>query len=212
MLGALEKNGSVGRVRASNQERILRAAEEEFEQHGYGGARMQRIADLAGFPKANIHYYYKNKLALYQAVLRSVLDQWNSAFDDIQVDDDPAEAIERYIRAKLKYTHQNARAARIFASEIIHGAPHVKAQLQETTKQWVVEKSKIIEQWIERGKLRPVDPFHLFFMIWGATQHYADYHAQIALVYDKPALDAEDYEAAADSIVNMILSGCGLTR
>lgn len=210
MSRAIHLNSQVGRVRADKQEKILRAAEKEFEQHGYGGARMQRIADIAGIPKANIHYYYKNKLALYQAVLNGVLSLWNSAFDDIRVEDDPAESIERYIRAKLDYSRRNTRAARIFASEVIHGAPHLKEQLRKTSQQWIEDKSKIIERWIELGKMKPIDPFHLFFLIWGATQHYADYHAQVALIYDKEELDDSDYNAIAESITQIILSGCGL--
>ena len=114
---------------------------------------------------------------------------WNSAFDDIKEEDDPAESIERYIRAKLEYSRKHARASRIFTSEIIHGAPHVKDRLQTMSKRWLEERSGIIHNWIKLGKLRPVDPFHLFFLIWSSTQYYADYEAEVSLIYGKPSLD-----------------------
>lgn len=201
----------VGRVRAYKQKKILRAAEQEFEQYGYGGARIKRIAERADLPKPNIHYYYKNKHALYLAVLDGVLSLWNSAFDNIHADHDPAEAIEKYIRAKLDYSRRNAIAARIFASEIIHGAPNLTNYLQTESRQWMTQKSQVIRQWIQQGKLAPIDPLHLIFLIWGATQHYADYHAQIALIYGKAELDDSDYESITQSISHIILTGCGLS-
>lgn len=202
---------SAGRVRANNQQKILRAAEREFEAHGFGGARVQRIADLAGVPKANIHYYYKNKKKLYLAVLDGILSLWNKAFDDIHPDDDPAQALAKYIRAKLNYSRHNARAARIFASEIIHGAPNLRHYLKTESRQWVTARAEVIEDWVRQGKIDPVDPLHLIFLIWGATQHYADYNSQISLIYAKPKLDDSDFEAITDSITSMILKGCGLT-
>ena len=64
-------------IRAHNQTVILAAAEEEFVLQGFRGATMQGIADRAELPKANVHYYFKNKKNLYQAVLHSIIQEWN---------------------------------------------------------------------------------------------------------------------------------------
>lgn len=200
----------VGRVRARNERRILEAAETEFDQHGFGGARMQRIADRAGLPKANIHYYFHNKLALYHAVLNGVVTMWNEAFDRITVDDDPAEALATYIRAKMAFSRARPAAARIFTDEIMRGAPHLKDYLRGDLRRWIRERTDVMQQWIDAGRMDPVDPYHLVFLIWSATQHYADYAVQISALHGKSRLTRTDYDAAADSLVGVILKGCGL--
>ncbi|KAA3621731.1 MAG: TetR/AcrR family transcriptional regulator [Proteobacteria bacterium] len=205
-----ETTGVGGRVRARNQKRILKAAEEEFDRHGFGGARMQRIADRAGLPKANIHYYYKNKLALYRAVLGDVVSLWNTAFDRIHADDDPAQALAAYIRAKMEYSRTHPAAARIFTGEIMRGAPYLGEYLRGDLREWISDRAEVIQRWIDTGRMDAVDPRHLIFLIWSATQHYADYGTQISAVYGKSNLSRHDYNAAADSLVTIILKGCGL--
>jgi TetR/AcrR family transcriptional regulator len=201
---------SGGGVRARNERRILAAAQQEFDRHGFDGARMQRIADRAGLPKANIHYYYRNKLALYRAVLGDVVSLWNEAFDRITVDDDPAAALGRYIRAKMAYSQTHSAAARIFTQEILRGAPHLGDHLRGELRQWLAARADVIAEWSRAGRIDDVDPRHLIFLIWSATQHYADYSAQIAALYGKKQLSPADYESAADSLVRIILKGCGL--
>ncbi|MEM7209617.1 MAG: TetR family transcriptional regulator C-terminal domain-containing protein [Pseudomonadota bacterium] len=198
--------------RQVNEQKILQAAEREFEAHGYGGARMQRIADLAGLPKANVHYYFPNKQDLYIAVLSGIVDLWNSAFGDIHVDDDPAAMIESYIRAKLRYSQQNARAARIFTMEMIQGAPHLHDYLTDVTNKWIEQRVAVLNAWKEQGKVGEIDPYHLIFMIWSTTQYYADYHAQIALIFEKSVLDETDFEQFANSLVDIILTGCRINK
>ncbi len=206
----MSRGSSVGRIRARNQRRILEAAEKEFDRHGFGGARMQRIADRAGLPKANIHYYFRNKLALYRAVLDGVVAMWNEAFDRISADDDPAEALAAYIRAKMDYSRTRPAAARIFTGEIMRGAPHLKDYLRGDLRNWFGERTEVIQHWVDSGRMDAVDPHHLVFLIWSATQHYADYDAQISALYGKAKLTRADYDAAADSLVKIILKGCGL--
>ena len=208
-----DSNGekTVGAKRADNQRKILHAAEREFEEFGFGGARMQRIADRANLPKSNVLYYFGNKLELYNAVLADIIVMWNSAFDDIHEDDDPAIAIAAYIRAKLEYSRRNGRAARIFASEIVHGAPNLKGHLLNDSRQWVRNRASVIQRWIDQGKISAVDPVHLIMLIWGATQHYADYQAQITAINDGVALSPKDYDAISESLTRIILAGCGLT-
>lgn len=198
------------RSRLRIQRRILAAAEAEFDRHGFGGARMQRIADRAGLPKANIHYYYRNKQALYRAVLDGVVAMWNQAFDRIDVDDDPAEALADYIRTKMRYSRSHAAAARIFTAEIMAGAPLLGDYLRGDLRRWIGERAGVIRRWGRDGRMQRVDPYHLVFLVWSATQHYADYHAQISALYGRSKLRSADYEAAADSLVQIILGGCGL--
>ena len=207
----VDKLQNPGRIRQQNQELIFAAAQNEFVDHGFKGASIKRIAERAGLPRANIHYYYKNKLALYEAVLGDIVQTWNSSFDTIHAEDDPKEALTAYIRAKVMYSKTHPSASRIFASEIIHGAPHLQEYLQGEFYDWMQQKITAIESWIAAGKMTPIDPLYLLFFIWGATQHYADFGVQVLAAMNKENLTSSEFEDIADSLVNLVLRGCGIS-
>lgn len=199
-----------GKIRQQNEQLIIEAAEIEFVNHGFKGASVRKIAERAGLPKANVHYYFKSKLDLYGAVLHNIIELWNSAFNDINPDDDPGAALTAYIHSKVMYSKTNPLASRIFASEIIHGAPFLSRYIETDFENWVAEKARVIKAWIEQGKMDPVDPYHLLFLIWASTQHYADFGEQVKAVLGKETLSEGDYQQAADQITQIILKGCGI--
>ena len=199
-----------GRIRRNNEAKILDAAEQEFSERGFGGASMDRIATQAGIPRTNVHYYFNNKLDLYIAVLTGIVDLWNEAFNQITPEDDPADALSAYIRAKIQYSKSNPRASKIFASEIIHGAPNLTAYLNKDFRIWLREKAKVIQSWIDSGKMDAVDPFYLIFLIWSSTQHYADFEVQVSSVLGKKKLSKKDYDEVTANLTHIILKGCGI--
>ncbi|ABC27986.1 TetR/AcrR family transcriptional regulator [Hahella aquimaris] len=199
-----------GRIRQKNEMLILRAAEIEFARHGFKGATVQQIADTAGLPKANVHYYFKSKHDLYLAVLSDIVELWNSAFDAIRPEDSPADALGRYIRSKVMLAKTHPLASKIFATEIISGAPTLGKYLKSNNRQWVREKSAVIQSWIDQGKIDPISPEHLIFLIWSATQHYADFSTQIEAVLGRKKLTSKDFDFAADNLIRIILKGCGV--
>ena len=182
----------------------------EFAEFGYKGASIMNIAKRAKLPRANVHYYFKSKLELYKKVLFDILKLWNDAFNQITPEDDPAEAIGAYIRAKVMYSKTNPLASKIFANEIIHGAPRINEYLNSDFRAWLRSKSSVIEQWIKQGKMDPVDPLFLIMLIWSSTQHYADFSTQVSAVMDKPQLSDKDYDDIANNLVHIILKGCGI--
>lgn len=199
-----------GKIRERNNENILAAAEQEFVLHGFKGTSMQSIADRAGVPKANIHYYFKNKANLYKSLLESIIQVWNEVLADITPDSDPADVLSRFIRSKVQMSYTHPNASKIFAMEIIQGAPHLKEQLSQNMRGWVKERTNVIQSWIDQGKIRAVDPTHLIFMIWSTTQHYADFETQILEVTNKRQYEPDDMEQIADFLVDMIFTGLGL--
>lgn len=189
---------------------ILEAAQKEFEQFGYGGARMQRIADKANVPKANVHYYFCSKLDLYNTVLEEVVDLWNQTFQSLNANDDPKRVLTEFVEKKVEFTRLYPEATRIFTSEMLYGAPHLNKQLNDKMSKWTRDRAKIIEKWISLGKIEPIDPYHLIFMIWSSTQHYAFSEVQITSVYNKQKLNKKEYDAQAKSLVTMVMRICGL--
>ncbi|GLS25692.1 TetR/AcrR family transcriptional regulator [Marinibactrum halimedae] len=199
-----------GKIRERNEELILEAAEQEFVLHGFKGTSVQAIADRAGLPKANIHYYFKNKSNLYSAVLSNIIDLWNDSLEDITADDDPAEVLRNVIRKKVELSYLHPRSSKLFAMEIIQGAPHIREYIRSDMRQWVRSKTKVFDAWIAAGKMDPIDPVHLIFMIWSTTQHYADFETQVLTLMNRAEYERDDIERITNCLVHVILKGCGL--
>jgi len=204
------KSTSTGRVRKKNQFIILKAAEQDFLEHGFKGASIKGIAERAGIPRANVHYYYKNKEAIYADILLEILSLWDSSI--ITSNEEPAKVLGDYILAKVMYSKTNPEASRIFASEFIHGAPRLKTYLATSFKTWIDEVKATIESWSKQGKMDDIDPLYLMFTIWGATQHYADFAPQVTAAMGKDKLSNDDFEQVAKTLTQIILKGCGIVK
>ena len=200
-----------GRIRQQNEEIILKAAEDEFARHGFKGTSMNAIALKAGLPKANLHYYFTNKLGLYIAVLSNIIELWDSTFNSLSAEDDPAQALSSYIRAKIEFSRRQPEASRVFAMEIISGGACLTEYFTQDYRTWFQGRAAVFQAWIDAGKMDPVDPVHLIFLLWGSTQHYADFATQICRVSGRTRLTRQDMQDASDNLIRIILTGCGLT-
>lgn len=210
-IGKTMRKSNKGRIRAEKTQIILQAAETEFVKHGYKGTSIQAISDAAGLPKANLLYYFPSKEKLYDALLKNIISIWNQAFTEITEEDDPAKTLEQYIHSKVEQAIHYPNASKIFAAEIIQGAPNLNEYLRTETRTWLKDSCKIIDSWIAQGKMKKVDPEKLIFLIWSSTQHYATYQAELLLITDKPEYLQKDITQISTFLCEMVLSGCGLT-
>ncbi|MAM00149.1 TetR/AcrR family transcriptional regulator [Hydrocarboniclastica marina] len=201
-----------GRIRERNREKILQAAEEEFAQHGFRGATIQNIAERAGLPKSNVLYYFSNKKRMYSAMFDDILARWNKVFSDISPEDDPAEALSNFIHTKVEMSRRYPLASRLFAMEIIQGAPFLLDHLRTSMREWVRGRAEVIQRWIDDGRMAAVDPVQLIFLVWSSTQHYADFQVQILMVENKAEYEKRDFDHAAEFLTDVILKGCGLEK
>ena len=205
-----EDEARKGLIRQANEARILGAGERVFARAGFNGATMAAIADEAGLPKANLHYYFGSKLDLYRAVLARTLHDWLVPLDGLTPDADPRDALAGYIRAKMAMSAQRPDASRVFANELLHGAAVVGDLMRTELRDTVRKKAAVIDGWIAAGRMAPVDSIHLFFTIWAATQTYADFDQQVRAVLCRDELTAGDHERATEHVVSLVLRGCGL--
>ncbi len=205
-----EKIRKITSLGAEKKREILQAAEKEFEKYSYNGARMQRIADKAGVPKANVHYYFRSKRILYNAVLEEVVLLWNQTFETLNAEDDPRRVLSEFVQKKVEFTRLYPEATRIFTSEILHGGPHLSEQLNEQMSEWTRERAAMIAKWVYSGRIAAIDPYHLIFMIWSSTQHFAQSELQIKSVYQKQKLHKKDFDDQGASLTTMVMRICGL--
>ena len=192
-------------IRESNEAHLLACAEAVFAERGLAGASTAMIAERAGLPKANVHYYFPTKLALYRRVLDDLFEDWHRAAGSFEAGDDPVEAIGGYVRAKMALSQRRPLGSKVWANEIIHGAEHMQDILSQRVKPWFDTRVKVIEGWIARGLLAPIDPHALMYLIWATTQHYADFDAQIRALSGKRAFTKKAFDEKTEQVVQLVI-------
>ncbi|BDG02481.1 TetR/AcrR family transcriptional regulator [Anaeromyxobacter oryzae] len=190
---------------------IVAAAEELFAQHGFQGVSIAEVAARVGISKQNLTYYFPTKEALYRRVLDGVLDEWLERLRGLaDPDKEPEAALRDYIRAKLRYSRERPSGSRVFATEIIAGLPLYAREIRARVVPALRAQVETLGRWVADGRVEPIDPVHLMFVLWAATQTYADFSHQMALVMDKEALEPADFDAAEEVVTRVVLRALGL--
>lgn len=195
--------------RLESEKLILSAAEKVFAEAGFGGATMQLIADVAGLPKANLHYYFPTKESLYRQVVENIFQIWLEAADAFDQADGPREGIGAYIDAKMEISRRHPAGSKVWASEVMHRAPIIQDYLETTLTEWTESRAAVIQNWIDEGRMAPIAPNHLLYMIWATTQHYADFGHQIETLNKGAPMTDTQWAAAKDDVKTIILNGIG---
>ena len=177
------------RIQQKNTGTILDAALEVFSAQGFRGATLDQIAEVAGLSKPNLLYYFASKEAIYVALLNQMLAIWLAPLYAMDADGDPKAEILAYVRRKLQMSREFPRESRLFANEILQGAPRIEAAIRGELKTLVDAKAGVIRGWSAAGKIADVHPHHLIFSIWALTQHYADFDVQVRLVLGNDGTD-----------------------
>ena len=193
----------LSRIQREKRSAIKQAALDVFSIYGLRGATLDKIAQAAGLTKPNILYYYASKDDIYFDLLNGLLDDWVAPLRKISKTGDPLHEILNYTRAKLAMSREKPRESKLFATEILHGAPLTQDVLSTSLKEILDEKVAIIEFWIAEGRLAPVNGYHLFFSIWSMTQHYADFDVQVKALLQE---DEETLFKNADHYLTAVLT------
>jgi len=172
------------RIQERNRTTILEAALEVFSRYGFRGATLDQIAQAAGLSKPNLLYYFPSKEAIHAALLSGLMENWLEPLEALKADGDPVEEIIAYVLRKLDMARDLPRESRLFANEIVQGAPRILDQIQGPLKSLVDDKAAVIQGWADAGQLAPLDPYHLIFSIWSTTQHYADFDVQVRSILE----------------------------
>ena len=194
-------------IRAENERLILEAGERIFAQHGFRGATMQMIADQAGLPKANLHYYFDSKEKLYRCVVEKLFDIWLQAASSFENSDEPKEALKLYIYEKMQISRRHPYGSKVWANEVMQGAPIIQDFLETQLRSWTDGRIESIQAWIAAGKIRSVEPRWVMYMIWATTQHYADFGHQIETLNADAPLSEAQWEAASETVFEVIWNG-----
>jgi TetR/AcrR family transcriptional regulator len=197
---------SLSRIQQKNRELILGGALEAFSAGGFRGATIDQIARHAGLSKPNVLYYFTSKDEIHKALLTSLLEMWLAPLQRIDPAGEPLAEVLAYVRAKLEMSRDFPRESRLFAYEILEGAPHLTEILGGGLRQIVDEAAAVLRCWMTEGRLAQVDPHHLIFSIWSMTQHYADFDVQVRAVLGEGRDPLEEAAAFLDALYRKLLS------
>ncbi len=189
------------KIQARNRAVIRTAALQVFSTYGFRGSTLDQIASEAGLSKPNLLYYFPSKEAIYRELLEDLLENWLDPLKEMDPGGDPVSEIMRYVRHKLEMSQKFPRESRLFANEILQGAPQIGQELSGSLKEMVDGKAAVIQGWIASGKIADVDPHHLIFSIWSLTQHYADFEVQVNAV-----LGGQDPFEAAEAYLTQVFT------
>lgn len=200
--GALRKPT---RIQTEKRELIREAALDVFSSHGFRGATLDQIAEAAGLSKPNLLYYFESKEAIHAELLDRLLDTWLDPLRAMDAKGDPLTEIRGYIQRKLEAARDYPRESRLFANEILQGAPRIDGELAGPLRELIEEKSVVLRKWMDEGRLARMDPRHLIFAIWAVTQHYADFDVQVQAVLGSS--DEARFHDAAATIEKLFFRG-----
>jgi TetR/AcrR family transcriptional regulator len=186
------------RIQRENRERILEAALAVFSAQGFRGATLDQIAAEAGLSKPNLLYYFDGKEAIHAALLEGLLESWLAPLRRLDPAGEPKAELLAYMRRKLEMSRAFPRESRLFANEVLQGAPRLAPFIARELRALVDDRVALIKSWGDAGRIAAVDPHHLIFSIWALTQHYADFEAQIRLIRPgaEPTEGAESFLTA----------------
>ena len=197
------------RIQIRNRKKIMDAALDVFSQHGFRGATLDQIAEAAGMSKPNLIYYFDGKEAIHVALLNALMTEWLDPLRELDAEGDPLEEILGYVRRKMEMSRQFPRESRLFAIEIIQGAPRMLPHLESDLKPLFDEKCALIAGWMDAGKLAPQDPQQLVMSIWALTQHFADFDTQVRVLVPDETAGWRAANAHVEKIFRAILTPKG---
>lgn len=195
------------RIQQEKREIILEAALEVFAANGFRGSTIDQIAEAASMSKPNLLYYFRRKEDIHEALMQRLLDTWLQPLRELDDVGDPLTELSDYIRRKLEMARDFPRESRLFANEILQGAPRIMPLLEGELKTLVDEKASIIEGWMGAGRIAHADPHHLIFSIWATTQHYADFDVQVRAVLGQDRGGEARFEDAARFLERLFIEG-----
>jgi len=195
------------RIQREKQDLILEAALDVFSVYGFRGSTIDQIAEVAGMSKPNLLYYFPRKEDIHRRLISELLVTWLAPLREIDEEGDPIPEIRSYIRRKIEMARDFPRESRLFANEMLQGAPHIIDMIEVDLKNLVDEKAKVLLGWMDEGKIARTDPYHLIFSIWATTQHYADFDVQVRAVLGKERGGEGRFEDAARYLENLFMYG-----
>jgi len=153
----------------NTEQKILDAAQNVFMKKGMDGSRMQEIADEAGINKALLHYYFRTKQKLFEAIFKQLIKKAFPSikeliFSTIPIEEKIGIFVDKYLDLLIKNPYLP-----MFILKEINRDPQFLASVIKGQGANPDEVLKVFEKEMEKGTIRRMDPRHLFINILGLS-------------------------------------------
>lgn len=194
------------------RKRILAAARDEFARYGYGGARIDRIAKVAGANKRMLYYHVGKKEALYLTVLEETYEHIRAAERRLNLEElGPQEAIIKLLTFTWQYYLDNPHFLALLNEENQHRARHLKRshKVKELHSPFVALIADILKRGAAAGVVRAgIDPVQLYISIAALSYFYQSNSATLGSIFGRDMLSegskAERLQHMTDLVLNAL--------
>jgi len=193
----------------TSQARILEAAKQEFAEHGYEGARIDKIVQRAGVSKNLAYHYFGGKEDLFLVVMERMYERMREHHADLQIQGlPPAEGMERLVRHTFEHFLEHPEVISLLNSENLCRAEHVRNS--EKLPRLYSTLTNVIKELLRRGEeagvfRKGVDPQELYITIAALGYFYLSNQYTLGAIFQTDLSDPERVEARADHSVSVIL-------
>lgn len=196
----------------TSKQKILEAAEAEFAEQGFAGARTQEIARKAQVNKALIHYYYKNKSSLYQAVMDEMM------FDLIRISQDVAKRnlngkvlVEALVSDFFDFAARHPHFARLTtAGSTMGDAKYLETSIKNLFRPLFQRGVEFLEEHMEKGAIRKVDAPQFLVSALLLTLSYFAMSPMVSLLLGKDAISKAALEQRKKSVLDFVFATLGV--
>jgi AcrR family transcriptional regulator len=186
------------------REQILRAAMAQFAAHGFGGARMEAIAEQGGVDKKLIYYYFAGKDALFLAVLEQTYADIRAAERELHLESSaPLQAIESLVAFTWRHYLAHPEFLALLNSENMHRAGHLKRsrRIRQMNSPLIEVLAQVLARGARSGELRAgIDAMQLYISIAGLAYFYLSNKHTLGAIF---GLDLMTEKALAQRLSHM---------
>ncbi|WP_258591976.1 TetR/AcrR family transcriptional regulator [Mesorhizobium sp. AR07] len=173
----------------ATQKRILAAAKKEFAKSGFGGARVDVIAERAKANKRMIYHYFDSKEKLFQKVVEDAYVDIRTAEQRLELASvSPPEALERLVRFTWEYYLRNPEFITLVNSENLHKAKHLKKSevIHQVSRRFLDMVGSLLERGARSGDFREgVDPVQLNITIAAIGYYYLTNRFTGSIIFER---------------------------
>ena len=190
------------------QQEILAAATAEFAAHGFGGARIEAIAERAGVNKKLIYYYFEGKDELFLAVLEQTYADIRAAERELHLESlAPLAAIESLVVFTWRHYLAHPEFLALLNSENMHGAGHLKrsSRIRQMNSPLIEDLAKVLARGARSGELRAgVDAMQLYISIAGLAYFYLSNNHTLAAIFGRELMTPAAQAARLEHMCGVI--------
>ncbi|MNG09771.1 HTH-type transcriptional regulator RutR [compost metagenome] len=143
-------------------------------------------------------------------MLQDIIDDWIGVFGFSDEAFGARRVLSDLIRRKMHFSFEQPLRSRIFAAEMMRGAPVLRPMMETASKRRTEQAVSVIHNWMNQGQMGPVDPLLFLFHLWAVTQFYADHATQVNYFRGQTMDEPAEREYLIAQVTEFLLRGAGV--